>query len=395
LTTINLPSKLNSAINKTKKLRSADCRETVTSRRKTAQSTSPANPKSKKAGSKSIPLKTNEFHTENFRTPQKQRSYSTSNRRKAPKSSKFPPKSAEKRHFGLGSQPLSPLVPQFLQSCQPHAAHQAEILQLLLVFQRRIAGSTESPVSCCGDMESSQNVAAVSTGFATLLLLAIDTCGPSGSVALGRSIGPRVEILGHFELEGRTYSSTVITAVANLLNDAGITLKDLAAIVAVHGPGSFTGVRIGLSAVKGLAEPLQIPVAVVSRLHVLASKTGLQSAALDAHRGEVFLRITIPTTASVLPAPVEILAGTAELKAINPFPPQVAVCDEPAAALLASVWPATKLIQVLAPTASDALYLAAPRVVAGAFADLALLDGHYLRRSDAEIFGDAAEAKHA
>jgi tRNA threonylcarbamoyladenosine biosynthesis protein TsaB len=47
------------------------------------------------------------------------------------------------------------------------------------------------------------------------------------------------------------------------------------------------------------------------------------------------------------------------------------------------------------PTASDALHLAGPQVAAGAFVNLALLDGHYLRRSDAEIFGDATEAKHA
>jgi tRNA threonylcarbamoyladenosine biosynthesis protein TsaB len=47
---------------------------------------------------------------------------------------------------------------------------------------------------------------------------------------------------------------------------------------------------------------------------------------------------------------------------------------------------------VEAPTAADALRLGAPRVAAGEFADLALLDGHYLRRSDAEIFGDPATA---
>jgi hypothetical protein len=57
-------------------------------------------------------LKTNDFDTENFRTPTKQRSYRHTKRQKAPKSSKFPPKSAQKRHFGLGFLPLSPLVPK-------------------------------------------------------------------------------------------------------------------------------------------------------------------------------------------------------------------------------------------------------------------------------------------
>ena len=50
-------------------------------------------------------------------------------------------------------------------------------------------------------------------------------------------------------------------------------------------------------------------------------------------------------------------------------------------------WPAVELIRTSAPSAADALRLCAPRVAAGEFVDLALLDGHYLRRSDAEIFG--------
>ena len=88
-----------------------------------------------------------------------------------------------------------------------------------------------------------------------MLLLAIDTCGPSGSVALGRLAGDAVEILGQIELEGRSYSATLVAAVGDLLAGSGIGLRNLAAIVAVNGPGSFTGVRVGLSAASsaGLA----------------------------------------------------------------------------------------------------------------------------------------------
>jgi tRNA threonylcarbamoyladenosine biosynthesis protein TsaB len=52
-------------------------------------------------------------------------------------------------------------------------------------------------------------------------------------------------------------------------------------------------------------------------------------------------------------------------------------------------------VRVRAPTAVDAIRLCAGRVRAGEFVDLALLDGHYLRRSDAEIFGEAAKAQRA
>src|ERR1035438_4578846 len=95
------------------------------------------------------------------------------------------------------------------------------------------------------------------------LLLGIDTCGPSGTVAVGRLSGDRVEILGQIELEGRSYSSTLVAAVGELMGQHNVQLRDLGAIVAVSGPGSFTGVRVGLSAVKGFAEAAGLPVVAV------------------------------------------------------------------------------------------------------------------------------------
>jgi tRNA threonylcarbamoyladenosine biosynthesis protein TsaB len=218
--------------------------------------------------------------------------------------------------------------------------------------------------------------------FDSSLLLGIDTCGPAGSVALGRSNGQSVELLGQIDLEGRSYSSTLVAAVGEVLTKAGATLREVDAIVAVNGPGSFTGVRVGLSAVKGLAEPTRIPVVAVSRLEVLAAKSGVASAAIDAHRQEVYLRLGKTDEQAR-----ELLAGTVEFAEIE-SPAQIAVCDEAAALLLGQAWPATELVRVSAPTAADALQLCASRVAAGAFVDLILLDGHYLRRSDAEIFGE-------
>jgi tRNA threonylcarbamoyladenosine biosynthesis protein TsaB len=208
----------------------------------------------------------------------------------------------------------------------------------------------------------------------SLLVLAIDTCGPAGSVALGRLRGDEVEILGRVELEGRTYSARLVAAVGDLLASHGLKLRDVGCIVAVSGPGSFTGVRVGLSAVKGFVMGAEMPVVAVSRLEVLSGKAGMDAAALDAHRGEVFLRV----------GGGELLAGVEELSAI-PAPKQVAVCDAAAEKLLAAAWPGVMLAKTEEPTAADALRLAVPRVLAKDFVDAALLDGNYLRRSDAEI----------
>jgi len=224
------------------------------------------------------------------------------------------------------------------------------------------------------------------------LVLGIDTCGPSGSVALGRLVGTRLELLGQTELAGRSYSATLVAAVGELLKLNGVLLRELGAIIAVNGPGSFTGVRVGLSAVKGLAEPSGIPAAVVSRLEVLAGKTnsekaGVLAAALDAHRNEVFLRVEMAGGRTR-----EVLAGRADLVAMELLPAAIAVCEDAAEELIRDAWPAAMVERVSAPMASDALELAVPKIRAGAFVDLALLDGHYLRRSDAEIFGEPAQA---
>jgi tRNA threonylcarbamoyladenosine biosynthesis protein TsaB len=241
------------------------------------------------------------------------------------------------------------------------------------------------------EMPASQSVAEMGTGTG-LLVLGVDTCGSTGSVALARIEAASAGILGLKELAGRSYSATLVAAVGALLAEHGAKLTDIGAIVVVSGPGSFTGVRVGLSAVKGLAEPGQIPVVAVSRLAVLAAKAGVKSAALDAHRHEVFLKLGGDSAG-------EMLAGVEELSQVSKSrpgaPSVVALCEDSAASLLARAWPEAELVRCVAPTAGDAIQICVPEIMAGKFADLALLDGHYLRRSDAEIFGDdPGKARH-
>lgn len=252
-------------------------------------------------------------------------------------------------------------------------------------------------------MPESQSVAERGSG-ADLLVLGVDTCGPSGSVALARIESGEPKILGQKELAGRTYSAVLVGKIAEVLAESGVRLGDLGAIVVVGGPGSFTGVRVGLSAVKGLAEPGRIPVVAVSRLAVLAARAGVGSAALDAHRHEVFLRVAGEDGVRELLAGPEELAllrqyspvpksqgpGTPDRSQFSPgygTPRGVAVCDDAAEGMVSGAWGGAELVRCEPPTAADAIGLCVPEILAGQFADPATLDGHYLRRSDAEIFG--------
>jgi tRNA threonylcarbamoyladenosine biosynthesis protein TsaB len=207
-------------------------------------------------------------------------------------------------------------------------------------------------------------------------LLLIDTCGPEGSIALARIEGITRQILGEERLPGKTYSADLVTKISALLVVHQLAVADLSAIAVLNGPGSFTGIRIGVAVAKALAEASGKPLLALSRLRVLAHKAGTTAAALDAHRKEIFY-------GRYDPIPQESLT-TAEALLGQTGPPQVlAVCEE--ATVNALEDSAILLVEVLPPTAADALPLALEDFQRQQFADVAALDANYLRRSDAEI----------
>jgi len=215
-----------------------------------------------------------------------------------------------------------------------------------------------------------------------MILLAIDTCGMSGSVALARVIDGSLVLLGQVDLPSRDAASTLLPTLRDLLTKHEVPLKELTALLVVDGPGSFTGVRIGMSAAKGISEGLNIPIATISRLEVLAALGETELAALDAHRNEVYLRIGGEHASQAR----EWLADGDRLAALRGPGQRVSVCDDAATALLTKAWPEAELISLAQPTAADALRFGLARILDGAFADPLVLDGNYLRRSDAEIF---------
>lgn len=212
-------------------------------------------------------------------------------------------------------------------------------------------------------------------------VLLMNTCGVEGTVALADTAAEPV-VVATAVLPGRSASERLVPAVRGLMEAQGWRLNELAAVVVVHGPGSFTGVRVGLSAAKGLSEAGEVPLVGISRLAVLADavKADRVFAVADAGRGELYLgeygRAGLVEEAMLpLSAVLARAAGA-----------QVVVCEAKVAEALAELHPTV----VEEPLAGDALGLALERIGRGAFDDAAVLDANYLRRTDTEILARLA-----
>ncbi len=122
-----------------------------------------------------------------------------------------------------------------------------------------------------------------------LKILAIDTAGATCSVAIDRD---GVEVSEIIRDRGKTHARVVMHLVDQALRAAGMKTADIDAYAVTVGPGSFTGLRIGLAAVKGLAFSQNKPIAGISTLDALAApifnSTADICAMIDARRGEVY-----------------------------------------------------------------------------------------------------------
>jgi tRNA threonylcarbamoyladenosine biosynthesis protein TsaB len=134
-----------------------------------------------------------------------------------------------------------------------------------------------------------------------MLILSFDTATPVASVALVRDREP----LG----ERSTTALAMLAEAHGLLADAGCDADDLDALTVGTGPGSFTGIRIGLAAARGLALARELPMAGVSTLATLAAGAPGAVPVIDARRREVFA--LLPDGPRVLaPHELEVAPGT-------------------------------------------------------------------------------------
>jgi tRNA threonylcarbamoyladenosine biosynthesis protein TsaB len=213
-------------------------------------------------------------------------------------------------------------------------------------------------------------------------ILLIDTCGAVGSVALADTeLGA---VVASEEMAGRTASERLVGVVRGLAERSGVELRELGAVGVVSGPGSFTGVRLGVSAAKGLCDALGVRLAAVSRLAVLAELSGVGGrvcAVLDAGRGEFYCGEYVDGVCVR-----EALLTRDEVLALAGRSGALVVCEAGVAEALVSLGPKV----VREPRAGDALGLAMRRIEGGEFDDLAMVDANYVRRTDAEIFAKPA-----
>jgi tRNA threonylcarbamoyladenosine biosynthesis protein TsaB len=222
-----------------------------------------------------------------------------------------------------------------------------------------------------------------------MLLLAIDTSGKQGSIALARA-GERsadandVEVIEIAPLVGGTFSAQLIPQVADLLASNGFVRSDIGAFAVASGPGSFTGLRIGLAAVKALADVLGKPIAPVSLLEVCVFTSQAQGkimAALDAGRGEVYVgEYEVPAQAGQVPR--EHLTPRSEFllnaKGWTVVTPDAALAEAVAAGGVS----VTSLERISAAAVAS---LGWRKIRSGETVTPEQLEANYIRRTDAEM----------
>jgi len=175
-----------------------------------------------------------------------------------------------------------------------------------------------------------------------------------------------------------------VPQIAGLLDKHALSKHDLDAFMVISGPGSFTGLRVGLAAIKGLAEILQKPIVAISLLEVVAIAAGAEGdvlALLDAGRGEVYAgKYEVSRDAARVRS--EQLLAKSDFPSVGPgfvlSTPDPGLADVARQAGLQA-----RLVTVGVEAIAKVGYR---KLQAGETVTPELLEANYIRRSDAEIF---------
>lgn len=212
-----------------------------------------------------------------------------------------------------------------------------------------------------------------------MLLLATDTSGNYGSIALA-DCDNDCRVLDIVPLTGGTFSAQLVPQIAALLEKHGFSKNDIGAFAVASGPGSFTGLRVGLAAIKALAEVLQKPIAAISLLEALRESSrseGKILALLDAGRNETYVgEFADGAGAEKLMNTTECLNSAHGATIVTPDP---SIADAARSCGL-------KVEQVERPRSDSIARLGWRKLRAGKTISPEDLEANYIRRSDAEIF---------
>ena len=237
-----------------------------------------------------------------------------------------------------------------------------------------------------------------------MLVLAIETCDSRGSVALLRD--DAVLALSEHE-PGVDYSSWLLPAVTSCLSKAGLRMSDVDGYAVASGPGSFTGVRVGLTTVKGWAEVYGRPATAVSRLEAIAEQAmggqNYVAAFVDAQRGQVFGAVYRREDPELMRMGEEMVIAPGqfveEAASLTNGEKIGWVSTDSVLVLGEAAWKVREQlgeqIQPVSATLAGAIgRIGAQLLRDGKSTDALGLDANYVRRSDAEIFWKGGKASH-
>jgi tRNA threonylcarbamoyladenosine biosynthesis protein TsaB len=225
-----------------------------------------------------------------------------------------------------------------------------------------------------------------------MLLLAIDTSGKHGSLALARGASGRseIDILETVPLTGGAFSAELVPQIAALLEKHGHSKRDLGAFAVVNGPGSFTGLRVGLAAIKGLAEALEKPIVSISLLEAVARGSVSRDpvlGVLDAGRGDVYVG-DYELAPQLCMHSERLLNREALIAEAKSTDRHVVTPDSVLAETLQAAGVRVELIEY--PNSAVIARLGWERLQSGGTVRPEDLEANYIRQSDAEIFAKPA-----
>ena len=223
-----------------------------------------------------------------------------------------------------------------------------------------------------------------------MLVLGIDTSGKSGGITLAEGDSESFRVLESAAIAGGTFSAQLVPTLAALLESHGLAAKDVDGFAVASGPGSFTGLRVGLSAVKGLAEVLDKPIATVSVLEALATlalESGSVAVALDAGRKEVFWGLYQLSAGKATRVAEELLSQPEFVRQLHHGSAGNVITSDVSLAELAAAAGANTRLQLVERQGSELIARVGLRkLLAGETVSVEALDANYIRRSDAELF---------